>query len=227
MNALSYLFWLVEVLLEVAGARQARKRSAPLSIFLSFRAFADIACLGISAFAGPFFYSWSWYAQALIQYILFTVLSMYVCAKLLRSDRYTLRFYSAAAGTLSFLAIAFFHARPFTMTNVLHFAACTYMLLAVCLCLALAMQKNVDWSWIGIAALLLATSNGLLSAMQAAHWQVMSYYPIGEIAALGLWVWATRKEPSMNIEGEVRLSLPVCFGAESATMAAEQDKWIM
>lgn len=205
MTVLAALFWITEFLLEVKGYGRARTRSlSTFTTFLGFRVFADLVCAALVIFAGPFFYAWAWYAQALIQYVLFTVLVMFLCAKLLGSDRYTMRFYSASAGVLMLLAIAFFHARTFSMANVLHFAAGTYMLMGMCLCLALATMRCADWMWLGIGALILSASNGLLSALHAAGMNVTAFYPLGEILALGVWYCALGAKPGIN---EVRLSL--------------------
>lgn len=201
--------WLSEFVLEFVGARLAVKKGfLPLGVFLGLRAFADIVCALIQYVFAPSLYPWAWYAQALTQYIVFTFLIVSICARLLKADRHTGAFYPAAIAGLMGLAIVFFHSRSFTMVNVLHFAAGTYMILGVLLCLGLAMSEAREWIWYGIAALVLACSNGLLSGLQAAHYKVTTYYPVGEIVALLIWVATLWPQGTWAFMTDVKFSFP-------------------
>ncbi len=198
---MALICWLTEFLLESFGAFYAWKRQyRPLAAFLAFRALSEFICALTLSSSGPDVYAWAWYLQSLIQYILFSWAVVWISVALLRENGRTLRFYSAAFASTTFLAIAFFHAHALTMANVLHFASAVYFFLGVFVAMALMMRKDERYAWYGIAALILCCSNGLLSAIQAAHWKVAGYYPVGEIAALGLWAWQLWEQgPKKNI----------------------------
>lgn len=205
MTALACSFWIAEFLLEVFAAYFSyRRRIVPLGIFLGFRALADVACIAVSFSLGGESYAWAWYGQRLTQLVLLAVLVMYFSARLLRSDRYTMRFYMFMAGVFAFGAIAFFHGHPLTTPAIMHFFAGAYAIVGTFLCAALICGRSArPWFAMANATLVMAVSNGALSAMQANHWHVTAYYPFGEIAALLLWCVALlQKEESAQ---EIRL----------------------
>lgn len=199
---MALICWIAEFLLESFAAYYAWKRQyRPLAAFLGFRALSEFICAMVLSSSGQNFYAWTWYAQSLIQYILFSWAVVWIVAALMRDNKHTLRFYSVAFASFTALAIAFFHVHSLTMTNVLHFSAAVYFFLGIFTAMALLMRKDERFVWYGIAALILCCSNGTLAAIQAAHWKVVGYYPIGEIAALSLWAWQLREQAGKRIKG--------------------------
>lgn len=209
---MAYLWWALEFLLEGLAAYLAFRKSKPLSVYLFFRAIADIATFAILLTSGTHVYSIaSWLALA-GQYILLCWLCCSLVASMIGERRYGA--YAAILAVLLASGVTFVSSQGETIADILldgGTAADSFLGLALLLGL---MSKKVNLSrqltltaW-GVCIHL--GWDGLLVGI--AHWWLgaLAWLPLGAIAALGVWVWAGWKQQLLEAVplGEARTSLP-------------------
>lgn len=193
----AYALWLCEFLLESFGCFVAfRRRIGPLWVYLGFRALADVACFAALTHSAEA-YAWADLIQRTIQYPLCLVLAVYLVGKILCEQQYVIRFYAAIFAVLGTAATAFFHFSQITWGRAVRFEMWAEIVTAALLALAFfsvegEQRKRPERviAQCGYALLIMAGSDAALSGAMAHGWAVQGYYPMGAIAALGLWVWA-------------------------------------
>jgi hypothetical protein len=212
------ILWAIEFLLESLGAYYAfRRKLIPLSVYLGFRAVADVATFGFLLFAGQGTAYWADFWLRTAAYILFWALSMFMVAKIMREDQHTAKFYCGMALLFGAVAVLYFHAQPLTMHRIWGFELWADIIAAALVCTAMGMQERAGRTIpapFGMLALGIAVhslSDGLLCAAQYHGNDLTAWYPLGAVSALGIWIIAAES-------GELRMWLAKLFAGRRQHM---------
>lgn len=189
------ILWATEFLLEGLGAYFAfRRKLIPLGAYLAFRSVAEIITFGFLLFAGQGTAFWVDFWLRTTAYILFWGLSMFMVAQIMREDEHTTEFYWIMAMIFGTLAVLYFHAQPLTMHRIWGFEMWADIIAAALVCMAMGVQEfegRMVPALFGMVSLgigIHSLSDGLLCAAQYHGKDVAAWYPLGAIAALGLWI---------------------------------------
>lgn len=189
------ILWASEFILETLGAYLAfRRKIIPLGVYLAFRAVADIATLGFLLFAGHDTALWADFWLRTAAYVLFWALSIFMVARILQENKYTVGFYLGITLLFGVFAVVFFHAQPLTMHRIWQFEIWADIIAAVLVCIAMGVQEQAGrtvpaiYGMVSLGIAVHGLSDGLLCAAQYHGKDLTAWYPIGAILALSLWV---------------------------------------
>lgn len=185
--------WAAEMLLECAGAYFNLKRSKLLSAILLLCAVCDAATFLIFELFGRTAYAWSYWGAHSLKGLLLIWLGCSICGKLVNEkDESKVTYVSAFTSmvTLGLVTSCMFSAD--TLKNRLLDGEITAnLMLAGLIGLSWICRQSAisgQWKWIVTGFLMMIGSDLLFTALWtfwdgARHW-----YPLGTIAALGVWV---------------------------------------
>jgi len=210
VTPVAFALWFFEFCLEAVGARLAyRKRLWSLSLYLAFRAGADLIDFLIFLHFGPNAFYTADLIQRTIQYPLLTVLLFHVCGAIFRADRPTIKFYALYGAFVASLAIMVYHgAIEITCRNLLAFEFKANVALAIVMISAMiGKRREADISAYGI--ILQVCSEWMLTGILIAKHDVAGFYPYPAIGALLLWNLAAQRAKKPNELSEIALPLGV------------------
>jgi len=198
LTPVASLSWFIELLLEAACCRLAfRRRMTPFWIYCGFKAIADFFCLCIYQFGSQKQYAWADLSQRTGQYLLFWALAIFISCKLFGEDRYCTRTYLGMFSVLGITAIVYYHAAPLTMDRLHTFELCAQSAAAAFVAVAffgVYAEKHLRpkriWEWMGYALLVKAGWDIVITGLISHGSHLESWYPVGALAALGMWAWA-------------------------------------
>lgn len=205
LTPVASLFWFAEIALEVIGCRYAfRRKALPLSVYLGFRAVADVVCMAIYQYSSQGVYAWADLIQRTIQYALFWILAVFICGKLFSEDSHAIKTYIGVFTVLGISAIVYFHSQPLTMARLRDFelwasgAAAAFMAIAFGMAsIEGKLRPQRLWEWVGYAVTVKAGADILITGLIAHGWHIEHCYPFGALAALGMWTWALYDRTAM------------------------------
>jgi len=197
LTPVASLYWFAELILEAVCFRLAFRRMVPFAVYCGFRAIADFACILIYQFGSQKQYAWADLSQRTGQYLLFWALAIFISCKLFNEDKYCTRTYIGMFSVIGISAIAYYHAAPLTMERLHRFELFAQSAAAAFIAVSFfgvyaekRLRPKRIWEWMGCALLVKAGWDIVITGLISHGWHLENWYPVGALAALGMWTWA-------------------------------------
>jgi hypothetical protein len=189
----AYLAWAAELLLECAGAYCNLKRSKLLSLILILCAISDMATFLVFQFFSRTVYAWSYWGAHALKGLLLIWLGCSICGMFVAErDKIKTVFMSGfvSVASISFVMFAFFRGDSLK-DRLLDAEIVASMILLGMIALGwLGRSSYLSPAWkIITAGFVLMVGSDLIFTVLWSFWDgARHWYPIGTIAALGVWV---------------------------------------
>jgi hypothetical protein len=219
--------WLLEFILESAGATLSFRKQKPLFFYLAFRAVADIGTLFVLLNLGRDAYGVAAWITHFGQYLLLCWLCCSVLARMMNEERYGA--YAAILAVLLASGVTFVSSHGETLAQrLLGGAIAADSLLGLALLVGLISQKAIldrQLTLIAWAVCIHLGSDGFLVGLAHVWLSALSWLPVGALAALATWVAAVRTE-KQAAQG-IQEVTPPRYQPESVTMIEEEYRgWV-
>jgi len=197
LSALDFAFWFIEFVIELSILVIAfRKGVFPLSAYATARAGFDVLTFASVFLAGSYDLAF-WVAKPL-EYFFQIVLALTCVGYMVRGKKITIRLIVMTLSMLAAMGVMLaYGSAPLKYDRMLDIEMSLNLFLAIGLVIGLAVgYPERAWKLVAYGMAIIGCSDtllGLLTTHFKAYWDLIArMYPVCEIVALGLLLWAAR-----------------------------------